>query len=46
MEVPNGRFNDGEFVYIVEVLLAMILAHLERHMFAGDLVCFDGVHRI
>ena len=46
MEVPNGRFNDGEFVYIVEVLLAMILAHLGLHMFAGDLVCFDGVHRI
>ncbi len=38
MEVPNGRFNDGEFVYVVEVLLAIVLAHLERHMVAGDLV--------
>ncbi len=28
MEVPNGRFNAGEFAYIVEVLLAIILAHL------------------
>jgi p-aminobenzoyl-glutamate transporter AbgT len=25
---------------------AMIFAHLERHMFAGDLVCFEGVHGI
>ena len=38
MEVLNGRFNAGEFVYVLEVPLAMILAHLERHMFAGDLV--------
>jgi len=30
MVVPNGWFNTGEFVYVVEVLLAMILAHLER----------------
>ncbi len=44
MEVPNGWFNAGEFVYIVEVLLAIVLAHLERHMVAEDLVCFDGVH--
>ena len=46
MEVLNGRFNAGEFVYVVEVLLAMILAHLERHMVAGDLVCFNNVHGI
>ncbi len=46
MEVPNGRFNAGEFVYLVEVLLAIVLAHLERHMVAGDLVCFDGVHGV
>ena len=30
----------------MEVLLAVILAHLECHMFAGDLVCFDGVHGV
>ncbi len=46
MEVSNGRFNAGEFVYIVEVLLAMILAHLQCHMFAGKLVGFDGVHGV
>ncbi len=46
MEVPNGWFNAGEFVYVVEVLLAIVLAHLERHMVAGDLVCFDGVHGV
>ncbi len=46
MEVPNGRFNAGEFVYVVEVLLAIVLAHLERHMVAGDLVCFDSVHGV
>jgi hypothetical protein len=28
LEVPNGWFDAGGFVYIVEVLLAMILAHL------------------
>jgi hypothetical protein len=33
MEVPNGRFDAGEFIYVVEVLLAVILAHLECHMF-------------
>jgi hypothetical protein len=27
----------------VEVLLAVILAHLECHMFTGDLIHFDGV---
>ncbi len=32
MEVQNGLFNTGELEYIVEVLLAMILAHLQRHM--------------
>ena len=40
MEVPNGRFNAGEFAFVVEVLLAIILAHLESLMFVGDLVCF------
>jgi len=43
MEVPNGWFNAGEFVYVVDVLLVIIFVHLECHMFAGDLVCFDGV---
>ncbi len=43
MEVPNGQFNAGELVYIVEVLLAMILAHLHHHVFAGELVGFDIV---
>jgi len=28
------------------LLLAIVLAHLERHMVAGDLVCFDGVHGV
>ena len=46
MEVPYSGFNAGEFVYVVEVLLAVILAHLECYMFAGDLVCFDGVHGV
>jgi hypothetical protein len=46
MEVPNSGFNAGEFVYVVEVLLAVLLAHLECYMFAGDLVCFDGVHGV
>ncbi len=46
MEVPNGRFNAGELVYVVEVLLAMILAHLQRHVFVGKLVGFDGVHGV
>jgi len=35
MEVPNSGFNAGEFVYIVEVLLAVILAHLECYMVMG-----------
>ena len=46
MEVLNGRFDAGEFIYVVEVLLAVILAHLECYMFTGDLVCFDGVHEV
>jgi hypothetical protein len=46
MEVPNGWFNAGELLYVVEVLLAMILAHLQRHVFAGKLVGFDGVHGV
>jgi hypothetical protein len=46
MEVPNGWFNAGELVYVVEVLLEMILAHLQRHVFAGKLVGFDGVHGV
>ncbi len=46
MEVPNGWFNAGEFVYVVEVLLAMILAHLQCHMFASKLVGFNGVHGV
>ncbi len=46
VEVPNGRFDAGEFEYVAEVLLAMILAHLQCHMFAGELVGFDGVHGV
>ncbi len=46
VEVPNGRFDAGEFVYVVEVLLAMIVAHLQCHVFAGKLVGFDGVHGV
>jgi hypothetical protein len=46
VEVPNGWFNTGELVYVVEVLLAMILAHLQRQVFAGELVGFDGVHGV
>jgi hypothetical protein len=46
VEVPNGWFNAGELVYLVEVLLAMILAHLQHHVFAGELVGFDGVHGV
>ncbi len=46
VEVPNGWFNAGELIYVVEVLLAMILAHLQRHVFTGKLVGFDGVHGV
>jgi hypothetical protein len=46
VEVPNGWFNAGELIYVVEVLLAMILAHLQHHMFTGELVGFDGVHGV
>ncbi len=37
MEVPNSGFNTGEFIYIVEVLLAMILAHLECYMVTWEI---------
>jgi hypothetical protein len=46
MEVSNGGFDAGEFIYVVEVLLAVILAHLVCYMFTGDLVHFDGVHGV
>jgi hypothetical protein len=46
VEVPNGRFDAGEFVYNVKILLAMILAHLQCHVFAGKLVDFDSVHGV
>ncbi len=46
VEVPNGWCDAGEFVYVVDVLLAMILAHLQCHMFAGKLVGFNGVHGV
>jgi hypothetical protein len=46
MEVLNGWFNAGELVYIVEVLLVMIIAHLQCHVFAGELVDFGGVHEV
>ena len=46
MEVPNSGLNAGEFIHVVEVLLAVILAHLECYMFTGDLVSFDGVHGV
>jgi hypothetical protein len=46
MEVPNGWFNTGELINIVEVLLVMILAHLQCHVFTGKLVGFNGVHGV
>jgi hypothetical protein len=46
VEVPNGWFDTGEFVHVVEVLLALILAHLQCHMFADKLVGFDSVHGV
>ncbi len=46
MEVPNSGFDAGEFIYVVEVLLAVILAHLVCHVCTGDMVCFDGVHGV
>jgi hypothetical protein len=46
VEVLNGWFDAEEFVYVVEVLLAMILAHLQCHVFMGKLVGFDGVHGV
>jgi hypothetical protein len=36
VEVSNGGFDAGEFIYVVEVLLAVMLAHLVCYMFAGD----------
>ncbi len=44
VEELNGRFNAGELIYIVMVLLAMILVHFQRHVFTGKLVGFNGVH--
>ena len=44
MEVPNGWFNAGEFVHIVQVFLAVILAHLLRNMIASNLIDFASVH--
>ena len=46
VEVSNGWFNAGKLVYIVEVLLVMILAHLQRHVLASELVGFNGVHGV
>ncbi len=46
VEVLNGQFDAGEFVYFVEVLLVMVLAHLQCHVFAGKLVGFNGVHGV
>jgi hypothetical protein len=46
VEVLNGWFDAGEFVHVVEVLLAIILAHLQCRMFAGKLVGFYGVHGV
>ncbi len=46
MEVPNIGFNAGEFIYVVEVLLGVILAHLECYMFMEDLACCNGVHGV
>jgi hypothetical protein len=46
VEIPNGWFNAGELVYVVEVLLAMIIAHLQHHLFADKLFSFDGVHGV
>ncbi len=42
----HGGFNSGELIIVVKVLLAMILAHLQRHMVTGKLVGFDGVHGV
>ncbi len=46
LEVLNGWFDAGEFLYIVEVLLAMILEHLQCHVFTDKLVGFDSVHGV
>ncbi len=46
VEELNGRFDAGEFIYVVEVLLAMIFAHLQCHVFTGKLVGFDSVHGV
>jgi hypothetical protein len=46
VEVPNGWFDAGEFVHVVEVLLAIILAHLQCHVIVGKLASFDGVHGV
>ncbi len=46
MGVLNGWFNAGELIYVVEVLLAIILAHLQCHVVTDKLVGFDGVHGV
>ncbi len=46
VEVPNGWFDAGELICIVEVLLAIIFAHLQCHVLACDLVGFNGVHGV
>ncbi len=46
VEVPNSHFNARELVYVVEVLLAMILEHLQHHVVTSKLVGFNGVHGV
>ena len=46
MEVPNGWFNAGEFVHLVQVFLAVILEHLQSNVIASKLIGFNSVHVI
>ncbi len=43
MEVPNGWFNAGEFVHIVQVFLVVILAHLQSNGIVGELIGVNSV---
>ena len=43
MEVLNGQFDAGEFVYVVKEFLAIVLSNLQGHMLLSKLVYFGGV---
>ena len=42
LEVPNGWFDAGEFIPIVQVFLVVILAHLQNNMIESKPIGFDS----